>query len=322
MKFAKTLVAAAAMLLPFAVAEAKPFKDMFPVPPALSDSQRDFVEHLDFQQGKVELDDIGAKLTVPNGYYFLNIEDANRVLVNLWGNPPDDTVRGMLFPIGNLPNHPDKTKSWGIAISYEDSGHVSDEDAETADYDEVLKQLQEDATEANGWRKENGYPYSMVMGWASDPFYDKSSRAMHWAEKLKFEGTEELILNYNLRILSRTGILVMTYIADMTDLAAAKTSIPDAIKMVSFKEGYRYADYNAWWDWDSDFGVAGMITAAAMAVPAIAVAEGKAVSRSSKAAAAGGVAVFFKTILLFVKKFWYLLLAGFSGLGSLFRRRR
>lgn len=321
MRFSKACVFAAAIMLPAAAAEAKPFKDMFANPPALSSSQRDFAEHLDYKQGKIELENIGAELTVPDGYYYLNQEDANRVLVDLWGNPPDDSVSGMLFPIGNLPNHPDASKAWGIAVSYEDSGHVSDEDAGSANYDDVLKQLQSDATEANAWRKENGYPYAMVMGWADDPFYDKQNRAMHWAEKIKFEGFEDLTLNYNLRILNRTGILVMSYIADMEHLPAAKASIPEAIKMVSFKEGYRYADYNSWWDWDADFGVAGMITAAAVAVPAIAVADGKAVSRG-KAAAAGGAAILFKSLLLLAKKYWFLFLGGLSGIFGWFFKRR
>lgn len=321
MRALKPILVMAALLSSLSAAEAKPFKEMFPNPPALSDSQRDFAQHLDYQQGKIELEDIGTKLIVPDGYYFLDVKDANSVLVNLWGNPPDDSVRGMLFPIGNLPNHPDASKSWGIAVSYEDSGHVSDEDAESADYDEVLKQLQSDATEANAWRRENGYPYVMVMGWASDPFYDQQNRAMHWAEKLKFEGTEELILNYNLRILNRAGILVMSYIANMEHLSAAKASIPDVIKMVSFGDGYRYADYNSWWDWDADFGVAGMITAAAVAVPAIAAADGKAASRG-KAAAAGGVAVLFKSVILLVKKYWILLLGGLSSVVGWFFRRR
>lgn len=43
--------------------------------------------------------DIGlATLHVPDGFYYLDTEDAETVLVDLWGNPPDQNVLGILFP--------------------------------------------------------------------------------------------------------------------------------------------------------------------------------------------------------------------------------
>ena len=41
-----------------------------------------------------------ATLTVPDGYKFIYGEDARTVLVDMWGNPPDNGIGslGMLFP--------------------------------------------------------------------------------------------------------------------------------------------------------------------------------------------------------------------------------
>ena len=46
---------------------------------------------LHYKQGKIILGDGIATINVPDGYRFLESEEAERVLVDVWGNPKDDT---------------------------------------------------------------------------------------------------------------------------------------------------------------------------------------------------------------------------------------
>ena len=56
------------------------------------------LEALDPRTCDIVLADGLATLHVPDSFYYLDTEDAETVLVDLWGNPPDQNVLGMLFP--------------------------------------------------------------------------------------------------------------------------------------------------------------------------------------------------------------------------------
>ena len=94
-----------------------------------------------------------------------------RILVEAWGNPPEaaTNVLGMVFPKGRSFN--DGT-SWGVVLENEDTGHISDKDASSQDYDSVLSDMKSSAEEENEARKQQGYPESHIVGWAQAPTYD------------------------------------------------------------------------------------------------------------------------------------------------------
>src|SRR6478735_8075444 len=78
---------------------------------------------LHYQTGNVGLSDAGATLHVSHGFKYLAHDDARKVLEELWGNPPDDSVLGLLVPdnAGLASDH-----SWAVVVTYADDGHVSD----------------------------------------------------------------------------------------------------------------------------------------------------------------------------------------------------
>ncbi len=290
---------------------AKTYSEMFGDRFSLNEDQKYAHEQLDYKQGRIELGVAGAVLDVPEGYYFLSRQDAATVLFDGWGNPPDDDVVGMLFATDVLPLVSDKSKVWGIAVSYLDTGHVSEEDASSADFDEVLKLLRDGAEESNEWLAQNGYRRNWVVGWAAQPFYDSETKAAHWAKEVKFEGVEEPILNYDLRVLAREGVLSMEYIAGMDQLEIAKQSIPEVITMIEFEKGSRYADYNWLIDSSAGYGIAGLMLAGAAVNP----------NAAKKFVGGAGIAALFAKLAFMLKKFWYLAFAGLFGLAKLFRRR-
>ena len=115
-------------------------------------SPEEFVASLEFKTGRVVLGNDLATLNLPDSLVFLDGENAQRLLVDGWGNPPDDVPPlGMILPAGVSPL---AEESWGVTVEYEDSGYVSDEDAADIDYGDMLKDMQADMREANTWREE------------------------------------------------------------------------------------------------------------------------------------------------------------------------
>ncbi len=103
-------------------------------------------DSLDRQTGEIKLPNAVARLNVPDSFYYLNPSDAEKVLVDVWGNPPQQNTLGMLFPESMTPFD---QESWAVTIEYEEDGYVSDEDADDIDYSELLEQMQSETDEAS-----------------------------------------------------------------------------------------------------------------------------------------------------------------------------
>ena len=223
---------------------------------ALLNQQSDSIESsLKWQTGKVDLSNGLATLNVPEGYKYLDPKQSAYVLTDLWGNPPGPTL-GMLFPdsTGPLSNF-----TYAIEISYNEDGHVDDEDANDIDYAEMLVELQKDANAANLERKKQGYPTVALLGWASAPYYDATSKKLHWAKELKFEGTEVNTLNYNICVLGREGMLMMNVISDMPYLPLIKKDMNQFLGSVEFNKGNTYAEFDPDIDKVAAYGIGALV---------------------------------------------------------------
>ncbi len=202
-----------------------------------------------------------ATLEIPKGFKYLDAEQSSYVLHDLWGNPPSETM-GMIFPSDANEFIP---ATWAIEISYDNDGHVKDDDAKDIKYDELLKDMQEQITDNNPERKKQGYPTFELTGWASPPYYDSENKKLHWAKKLLFEGDSTETLNYNIRILGREGVLVLNAIGAIEQLNEIKSNINPVLASVNFKEGNRYADFNESTDKVAAYGLVGLIAGGVLA---------------------------------------------------------
>lgn len=211
---------------------------------------------LEYKTGEITLGQDLATLSVPSGFRFLSPDDAQMVLVNLWGNPEGEKPLGMIFPADVSPLSDD---SWGVIITYSDDGYVKDSDADKIDYAELLEEMQDSTRSYNKERKKAGYPEIELVGWATPPRYDKTTRKMYWAKELKFSDSEENTLNYGIRVLGRRGVLVLNAVASMKDLALIEKHTPDIVGMVQFKEGNRYADFDGKTDKVAAYGLAALV---------------------------------------------------------------
>lgn len=258
---------------------------------------QEFWDSLDRKTGKIQLANNAATVDVSEQYYFLNAKDAGRVLVELWGNPPDQSILGMLIPAQYTPFDPE---SWAVTISYEQDGYVSDEDAADINYNDLLVDMQKDTADASKERIKQGYEAIQLVGWASKPYYDAQTNKLHWAKELKFGDQQVNTLNYNIRMLGRKGVLVLNFIAGMEQKQEIDTALPNVVAMADFNEGARYVDFNPDIDEVAAYGIGALVA-------------GKVIAKTG----------FLAVILLFLKKFGVFIVIGIGALiGKVFSRKK
>lgn len=224
-----------------------------------------FFESLHRQTGEIMVAQGKVRLTVPETHYFIGPEDARRVIVDVWGNPPETgNVEGMIFPADGNP----AAGSWGAVVEYSADGYVADSDAATTDYDQLLRDMQKSAEDANATRTENGFPTVTLVGWAESPHYDSAAHKIYWGRQLRFGGEESDTLNYDIRVLGREGYLMVSFISSMPELEAIRASTPAVLSMTEFTDGNRYADYREGVDQRAAYGIGGLIAGGALAAVA------------------------------------------------------
>jgi uncharacterized membrane-anchored protein len=227
---------------------------------------KQLVKSLNYQHGEIDLRGGLAKLSVPKEFNYLGPDDAETVLVKLWGNPPSDVKPlGLLIPAGMTPL---STNCWVVTIDYSEDGYVKDDDASKINYDDLLAKMKKGVAEENKLRKEKGYPTVDLIGWAAPPHYDVATHKLYWAKQLKFGDDPNDTLNYSIRMLGRRGVLELNAIASVDQLGEIDAQTPQILGMVDFKEGSRYADFDPKVDKVAKYGIATLVAGGALAAAA------------------------------------------------------
>ena len=220
-----------------------------------------FIKNLHKQTGDVTIPAAHAVMHLGTRYYFLGPDEAKRVLVDVWRNPPSEAegVLGLIMPAGKTV----LDESWGAIVTYEDTGYVPDSDASSQDYDKVLSDMRSGEAEANEQRRKDGYPEAHLMGWAQPPSYDKASHSLVWARDIKFGNATVDGLNYDVRALGRHGVLSLNMLWDMPHLSDTRAAATELGKAAAFDKGSAYADYDKSVDKTAEYGLAGLVAAGA-----------------------------------------------------------
>lgn len=216
------------------------------------------VAGLHFQTGEIPIESNLATIRLPANLRFLDAQDARTVITQLWRNPPStaDRVLGMIVPTNADLLSGD---SWAVVISYEEDGHIKDDDARSIDYTDLLKRMQKSVEETNPEREKQGYPAIHLVGWAAPPKYDSVGKKLYWAKELSFAGDTGNTLNYNIRILGRKGVLNLNAVGDAAGLAQIEAATPDLLSAVSFNKGNRYEDFDRSTDKVAAYGLAALV---------------------------------------------------------------
>ncbi|MEJ2004683.1 MAG: DUF2167 domain-containing protein [Cyclobacteriaceae bacterium] len=213
-------------------------------------------QQLNYDTGKIQLNDL-AVLDLSDGYRYLNPTEADRILVESWNNPPSNTL-GMIVPAGV---NPYSFEGWGVVITYEEDGHIEDDDAGDIDFNSLLISMKEEIANANEIRLREGYePYNLA-GWAEQPYYDADSHKLYWALDLEFgqPGDAVKTLNYNVRVLGREGVIVLNAVAGMEQLGEVRTHMNEVLASTAFTEGNRYSDFDPSTDKAAAYGIGALV---------------------------------------------------------------
>ncbi len=217
---------------------------------------------LQWQTGTVDIKNGLAKINLTPDFRFLDAKQAQKVLHDMWGNPENPRVLGMIFPADKGPL--DKGR-WAVTVRYDSDGYVKDDDADKINYTDMLKELQEGVKEANPERVKEGYPAIEIVGWAAPPRYDKANHKLYWAKEIKFEGEDVNTLNYDIRILGRRGVLILGAIASIHALPEIQAKVPELLAMVDFQSGNTYADFDPKVDKIAEYGLGALVAGGALA---------------------------------------------------------
>jgi uncharacterized membrane-anchored protein len=208
------------------------------------------------RSGKVTLKDGLATIDVPAAFGYLSPEETETLLVKAWGNPPGNDALGMIIPADfNLGSE----DAWGVIITYQADGHVSDEDAEKIDYSELLNDMKEGVKEENQERTKGGFDTADLIGWAEPPRYDKGAKKLYWAKELHFGQAATNTLNYNVRVLGKDGVLVLNAVAGMNQLGLVTRDMKEVIGFTQFADGHRYDEFDPKTDKVAAYGIAALV---------------------------------------------------------------
>lgn len=190
--------------------------------------------------GKIRFADQAIRLTIPEHHYFIEADQARYILEDLWGNAPDETVLGMIVKQGFNPAQ--LANDYSFVLSYTATGFIPFDDKKQLDHDYLLEGMQNQINEENEVRLRNGHNALYVTNWVMVPYYDSFRKALYWATELGVNGSDEHLLNYNLRLLGKKGVLKINAVATMDQLPVIKKFLPYLLSQARFEEGSRYQD--------------------------------------------------------------------------------
>ena len=220
---------------------------------------RSLQQSLHPQTGDVEIGPAAAKLHLGSSYYFLPADEAKRVLTEAWNNPSGSVgdVLGMIFPEGQH----FWDDSWAAVVTFDPSGFVTDKDASSAKYDEMITETQSQEGDINARRKQAGAPPMHLVGWAQPPSYDKDTHTLVWARDIQFGADADHTLNYDLRVLGRRGVLSLNVVSTMSKLDQIRPAAQALRNTAVFDAGSSFEDYRPGADKAAGYGLAGLVAA-------------------------------------------------------------
>ena len=172
-----------------------------------------------------------ARIEVPAGFIFIDGKTL-RKLMQSYGEPVSGNELGSLESTnGDL----------SITFNFDDIGYVKDDEKDKLDADLYLKQIREGTEEANKVREKSGNPPIRVVGWELAPRYNEVSHNLEWAVRGECQGVQ--ILNYDVRLLGRKGVMRVKLIVDPDKFAATMPVFTNLMAGYSFNTGESYAEY-------------------------------------------------------------------------------
>jgi uncharacterized membrane-anchored protein len=217
-------------------------------PPADSAEGAAAAPRLPWQPGPKPIDlGHGIKLDLPEGNAFLAQPEAGKLMEKM-GNLHNDDMLGLVVSTNDA-------DEYLVTLDYEDTGHIKDD--ESLDSKELLESIREGEEAYNEERKKLGFNAIHAAGWDEEPHYDKQKHELIWG--LLVEASDGGSINYNTRILGRTGFVSLNLLTDKQHLAQYKPAGALLLSKTSFEAGKRYEDFNSSTDKVAEYGLTGLV---------------------------------------------------------------
>lgn len=201
----------------------------------------------------------GIELALPEGYQFLGLPHAARVMTQL-GNLYNDNLLGLV--VSSQPEQDDEDEADGylITLRYDAEGFIKDDEA--LDGDAILASIRDAEGDYNAQRREAGFPAIHAEGWQQAPRYDRAQHQVIWGLLVSSPDDPEPgdpTVNYNTRVLGRTGYVSVNLVTDSTQLTAHKAAASAILAATSFAAGKRYEDFDSSTDQVAEYGLTGLV---------------------------------------------------------------
>ena len=217
-------------------------------PPADSAEGAAAAPRLPWQPGPKPIDlGHGIKLDLPEGNAFLAQPEAGKLMEKM-GNLHNDDMLGLVVSTNDA-------DEYLVTLNYEDTGHIKDD--ESLDSKELLESIREGEEEYNEERKKLGFNAIHAAGWDEEPHYDKQKHELIWG--LTVQSSDGGSINYNTRILGRTGFVSLNLLTDKQHLAQYKPAGALLLSKTRFEAGKRYEDFNSSTDKVAEYGLTGLV---------------------------------------------------------------
>lgn len=175
-----------------------------------------------------------AEVSLQDSETYLNAKESQRLLRDM-GNIINGTEVGLVAPRS-------QDESWFVVFEYEAVGYVKDDEKDSIDADALLESIKEGTEAANKERAELGRPGLHVVGWAEPPHYDAASHNLVWGILARSDDGREII-NYNVRVLGRGGVMSATLVDAPERIEAAKPAMASLLTRFDYRPGKRYAEW-------------------------------------------------------------------------------
>jgi uncharacterized membrane-anchored protein len=257
MRFPRAFVLVLACAAPAAFADAPPVAEREPTQEEIRQIQKN---EFMFKDGPMTGDLGNASINVPAGYMFTGMAGTLKWAVATSG-ASNGNERGLLQP---------NDGNWTALFNYEDSGHVKDDDKDDIDAKEILESYVEGTRAGNEARRAQGIAAIVPesMRWEVEPYYNEQTHSLEFAIAATEEGTNERIVNFNTKVLGRTGYMeAVLMFGNDTKLTDVLPQFRAQMAGFAYKAGDTYGEYKSG-DKLAEYGLAALAGGGAVAIAA------------------------------------------------------
>ena len=195
-----------------------------------------------------------AEVHIPTGYVFADGNNTRKIMEAMQ-NPVGGNELGFVAPQDD--------GDWFVVYEFDDVGYIRDDEKSSLDPEAMLESIKVASEEGNKERRRRGWAPMTILGWEQIPRYNEATHNLEWAIRGEIEGNP--VINYNTRLLGRSGVMTVTLVADPSALTATLPKAKSLLAGFSFDQGHKYTEFRQG-DKMAEYGLTALVTGGAAAV--------------------------------------------------------